>query len=1294
MRLKFDRTSLFPRFVLAFLFLLINISTISAQKQQVTNIETGEYNFTENKGQWKDKDQAIKFIFSAPNLKVAFAPDGFTYSVFSSVKSFNNKEKITEKSKIAVNRVKVNFRNGNPNTQILAEEKLPFYNSFYNQHTGANGVEAHSYKKLIYKNVWPHIDIVFHVQHRSLKYDIVINPGGNIEDVKLQYYSAQKLRLAANNLQILQGAFSLRESIPYSYNGDEKNALQVNYDLNGDNVVGFQTGEYNKQQKLVIDPMLSWATYIGGNKDDRGKAVAADTLGNAYAVGYAESSGLATGSAYQDTVTGGMDGFIIKFDSSGKRVYSTYYGGENDDIFTGITMNKKGNIVVIGTTLSTKAIATKGAHKETMGSSTAGDAMLITFNGQGKRIWGTYYGGNSAEYIGKPFTDDSCNIYIGGTTFSTQGISTPDAYQTSISNPGGNDCFLAKLDSSGNRIWGTYYGGKYAETGNLCLDKKGNIYLVGETNSPDKHTTTGAFQTTLNGKDDIFIAKFTNQGNRIWGTYFGGPEDGDMFATGAVDKNGQLYVFFQTDYWNNKLATPGAHQETYTVWVGRNDAPGVLAKFDTSGKRIWSTFIAGSSTVHPQGIAVDDLDNVFVSGYSASSNIATKGAYQEKPTQPTTTGGVQDAFLMKFNPKGVLQWGTFYGGEVAEEAPGICSDHHGNIFLCGYTNSDTLISTSGAFQTKFSGIGGPDFFIAKFNDPGYNCQYNITMQGPDSVCFGETSNYRTQKMTGATYTWSTYNASFVGGWNADTLKIKWNKYKEDLLKVLVRKTDFCADADFKMVKISNLRAYPGTASSICPGDSIQIGSSFYFDAKSKYSWRSKPEGFTSDNVSPVVKPSTTTTYYITESNNVCSRTDSVTITVYDKGIPGFKVSKNCFGESVAFTDTSKNGTSYEWYFGDGTKSTSRNPVHVYKDTGTYTVKQILYWGKWGFCSDFTVKEIYIAPKPIAGFESDTVVCAGQKVNFKNTSVIHKDTIATLGWLVNSTLFSTDAVVTYTFPTPGTYAVTLNITTQNGCKSSITKSVKVLENPVADFKFSNACSGREISFTNNSTINTDTIIAWLYTFEDGKTSTDKNPKYTFTNSGVYNVKLSVITSSGCIGTITKNVIVTDTPKVDFTANISGNKVNFRVTDSLHKAYSWDFGDGKNSTQKNPEHIYNGTGSYHVKLTVTSAGGCETIVIKTVNIINTAIKESMQDEYIEIFPNPFNEQIIVRFKTGNKVPVKFSLLDFTGKTIFVMDKVYAQENQILINLQNKNLPAGIYSLAMDFDNEVKYYKVIKL
>ncbi len=345
------------------------------------------------------------------------------------------------------------------------------------------------------------------------------------------------------------------------------------------------------------------------------------------------------------------------------------------------------------------------------------------------RLWGTYYGGSNQESIYGSVTDNSGNCYVAGSTSSLSNIATAGAHQVIFG--GGLDGFFAKFTSGGSRLWATYYGGTGSDhLYGITYTVDGFLALAGRTFSFNNISTPGSFQPAKYNTmwEDAFLVKFDNAGIRQWGTYYGDAGTDHGYGC-ASDASGNIYLLGMTDSPNN-IASAGSHQ---TVIGGGRDI--ILVKFTPAGDRIWGTYYGGILDDWPgyySACSVDGNDNVYIGGFTSSPTaIATTGSFQ-----PVNSGGF-DGLLVKFDPDGVRQWGTYLGGPLAEHINVVKVTPQGNILIGGVTGSSSGVASPGAFQTTYGG-GNTDGFLGMFYPDGQRnwvSYYGDT--GEDEINCGE-----------------------------------------------------------------------------------------------------------------------------------------------------------------------------------------------------------------------------------------------------------------------------------------------------------------------------------------------------------------------------------------------------------------------------------------------------------------------------------------------------------------------------------------------------------------------------
>jgi len=403
-------------------------------------------------------------------------------------------------------------------------------------------------------------------------------------------------------------------------------------------------------------------------------------------------------------------------------VYSTYIGGSGYEVGFGIAVDGSGNAYVTGYTNSTNYDVTPGAFQTTNGG--LADVFVTKLNATGTAlVYSTYIGGSGYDGGYAIAVDGSGNAYVTGLTDSPDYDVTPGAFQTT--NGGGQDVFVTKLNATGTAlVYSTYIGGSGYEVGRgIAVDSSGNAYVTGWTRSTDYDVTPGAFQTTNEGGEDVFVTKLNATGTAlVYSTYIGGFLDDEGNAI-AVDGSGNAYVTGETNSTDYDV-TPGAFQTTF----GGGWADVFVTKLNATGTAlVYSTYIGGSGGEVGRGIAVDGSGNAYVTGPTSSTDYdVTPGAFQ------TTNGGRADAFVTKLNAAGTaLVYSTYIGGSDDDYGIAIAVDGSGNAYVTGVTYSTDYDVTPGAFQTTKSTTNPleTDVFVTKLNAAGTALVYSTYIGG-------------------------------------------------------------------------------------------------------------------------------------------------------------------------------------------------------------------------------------------------------------------------------------------------------------------------------------------------------------------------------------------------------------------------------------------------------------------------------------------------------------------------------------------------------------------------------------
>lgn len=657
--------------------------------------------FIPNQGQLSTPDgtsaSEVKYYGEIGGTYVYITNASLTYS-----RSFETEDSTT------INRkgISLEFIGANSNSEIQAYGELPVWNNYYLGHLNDGITNVHEYKKLVISDVWSNIDVELFYYDRGLKYQFVVHPGGDVNDIKLKYNGADEVVVKEDgSLEAMLNDLPFsRENAPYSFQVGREVSSQFKLI---DNQLTFQLGDYDHTKKLVIDP---WTTYYGGSGVDEANGVTNDSGNNVITVGYTTSSlDIATVGAHDVTLTSGQDGMIVKFDQNNVRLWATYYGGFGgapDDLFEEVAVDASDAIYVVGKTTASSSIATTGSHQTSHGVDFGDtDAMLVKFNSAGVRQWATYYGGDGSDEGFGVFVSGS-DVYISGTTTSSNNIGSTGSYSPSIN--GVEDAFLAKFTTAGTFQWGTYFGGTDEDNGlDVVVDGSGNPFIGGYTYSSGL-ATAGAHQTTLGGGPDSYFAQFNSTGTSVtYCSYYGGTgNEFNGFGMGH-DASNNLYIAGQTssDSPSNEIATPGAFNTSRgSIYDG------YMVKFNAAGVRQWGTYLGGAGSVDIMyDVICDAPGNTYITGYVRSNSL---GLATTPVCQETHGGGTYDAFIYSFDGTGSRRWSTYMGGDGNDFAYSIAIDNQADprITIVGETASSDFFTT-GAYDITQDGSN--DAFIAR-----------------------------------------------------------------------------------------------------------------------------------------------------------------------------------------------------------------------------------------------------------------------------------------------------------------------------------------------------------------------------------------------------------------------------------------------------------------------------------------------------------------------------------------------------------------------------------------------------
>lgn len=643
------------------------------------------------------------------------------------------------RARVRGHRVDIEFVGASPAGEVLEGVAYPDRVSFYRgSRPPVEGLQRFS--EILLRDVWPGIDVRLHDDRGGLKYDVVIHPGANAEAVRFRVVGAENVRSQDDGgAQIETSVGSIVDAPPIvlqQLNGGELDTIPASMQVHavprasGKERAAFDltftVDHYDDSRPIVIDPSLMWSTYYGGTGQEFAygvtpgggwggvsHAMALDNQGNFYVTGATYSADFpVTVGAFQTTYgspTGKTDAFIVKMTPWGGRVWATYLGGDNFDFISGIDV-APGLVMVVGSTQSTNFPVSSGAFQSSQGGTSGPDAFVARFDTSGRRIWATYYGGSGADDGAGIAIYRQTRVVVVGSTGSWNFPVTSGAFQTSIA--GQSDIFLARFDTAGTPLWSTFVGGSASDyAGGVEVDTSGNIVASGTSSSSNFPTTLGAYRTawSLSSPDisEGVAFSFDSTGSQRWGTFFGG-NNLDYMGNIRIDQYG-FYYFVGITYSSNLPTTSSSLMPTRNPGTTTD---GFLGRLSPSGGLSWCTYYGGVTTEWLMTLSVTPNGRLYAGGFTGSADLVqSRNTYQ-----PNRNGGL-DGFFVELDSSGALVTDTYFGGSGNDYVTGLIGSGFGEDFVCGYTTSGDF-PVRNAFQSTLNfspSVGSPfDAFIARF----------------------------------------------------------------------------------------------------------------------------------------------------------------------------------------------------------------------------------------------------------------------------------------------------------------------------------------------------------------------------------------------------------------------------------------------------------------------------------------------------------------------------------------------------------------------------------------------------
>jgi len=781
---------------------------IADRHKAVETLDLAPAVFVENTGQW---DSGIRYGFDGRGTKVSFTDAGPVFGMLGPS---------SEKGRASSAVFAARFVGARSVAPVGVDASTSRTNYYVGSDSSKWRTDVPSYSKIAYRGIYEGVDLCAWGRRSGLKYEFHVAPGASWRQIIVRYDGIDGLSVdekGALHVATFLGEMVDNAPIVYQKTPEGHMGVDAHFRLVDSCSYGFEiTDRVDSSLPLVIDPVIVWASYFGGNNDEPGGGMWMDSAGNVGIGAATLSTNFPTTSGVmQRTFGGGSDLIMAKFSGAGTLLWATYFGGDGNDEPSDVVMDSSNNVWIAGTTDSSDFPVTGGAFQS---SSNGGvEAFIAKISSSGTLLYASFYGGSGDDQPARLARDGSDNCWMAGTTDSTDFPLTVSPFQNEIQ--GGTDVFVVKFSSTGSRLFASYLGGGLDDSASdepngVGIDSTGDLWITGQTVSTDFPLTSNAFAKSLDGDQDGFICKIGHTGTLAFSTYAGRlsgeygkvlvDSTGSVYAIGGAgpgplsttlgafqpDEGGMGDAFIQKITPQGALAWASYFGGSGSEWIqsatidssgslwlagstGSADLPGAagttqpnldgvedafVARITPQGGLAWSTYIGGSDREKAKNIAVDVFGNAWVSGATLSTDFpATPNAFQTAP------GGGLDGFLAKVSRAGQREWATYLGGAGTDggdsydggDVP-IVADSSGNAWVATQTNSTNMTTSPGSFQTAAQ--GGWDFYAAKISAP------EITSGGLPSATVGRSySNTLTARAGTQPYTWSVHVGTLPPG---------------------------------------------------------------------------------------------------------------------------------------------------------------------------------------------------------------------------------------------------------------------------------------------------------------------------------------------------------------------------------------------------------------------------------------------------------------------------------------------------------------------------------------------------
>ena len=1038
--------------------------------------------FIENKGQYPFNVIAKKKLEGG----ALFIEKGkLTFSFYDQLQLADHHKRKISREKINCHSYTISFKNKTNNIVCNFFEKTRYKENYYLGSKQFWAEDVGVYKELIQKNLYKGIDLKLLITDGSLKYDLYISKGANYKNIKIKYQGHDKINLKKENLIITTSVNTITEFKPFSYqiiNG-KKIEVACKFILNNNTVSFDFPNGFDSEFDLVIDPTLVFSTYSGSISDNFGYTATYDNLGFLYSGSTAFGTEYpVTIGAYQTSFRGGVtDIAITKYDTSGtSRIFSTYLGGNLDELPHSMVVNSNNELFILGTTGSDNFPVTQSAFDTIFsgGANFFPSGLGVSFpngsdifvsrlsNNGGALLSSTFLGGsnndglnistalkfNYADEIrGEIDVDDNNNVYIVSSTSSPDFPTTQNTFQSFLD--GDQDGCIIKMDNQlSTIIWSSFLGGDKDDAAySLALDKDDNIYVTGGTISDNFPTTPFSYNENYNDSlmADAFVTKINKDGTSILkSSYYGSTKYDQSYFIELSDKN-HVYLFGQTNADSTYLVVNSSYYKEgggQFIAVFSNDLSSIIR----------STVIGtgkGSPDISPTAFLVDRCNNIYISGWGSNlgGQLSTLNLPVTNSAFQTSTDG-NDFYLAIINELiDSLEYATYFGGSQSNEhVDGGTSrfDKNGIIYQsvcagCGNNNDFPIFPNPGAVSTTNNSsncnnaVFKFDFrrpiVIADFLAPLLNCT--------TSISFNNNSSYPVNN--NVSFIWDFGDGNFSTQINPVHQYLNSGIYQVSLISTSVQSCNI-SDTITKTIYILSGSRDTLAPLSKCDFSYLQIGIPGLNDSLVNYSWM--PIDFLNNPFisNPYTSATDNIIYELVISNGTCNDTLIQEVVVNDIFVEAPNDTSYCSSPILLSANVSFNSNEIIWSSNSFFTDTLSHQLDF------LSLSPQIYYIKVSDSVCFAVDSVEVLSDMIdIDLLSDTLICQGDTITLEVLNITSMNPLIHYLWNPQDIEFITlDSSEVQDIP-DSTLWYTVEVLNSAGCSISDSINVKVIAKPIID-----------------------------------------------------------------------------------------------------------------------------------------------------------------------------------------------------------------------------------------------------